>query len=187
MRRTSALGILDLFFSRKSDLQDTYNYIFRNMYSTAYDFRRYKPIYTMMSIDIVESELVSVLFGGNIPTVILLDYEAYSNGRSKPVKPILLINEKAVDVYSDNELLAIAWHCTFYYTQNNDIQSSTIPRMRMSNMEFLADKYAVEKLQTTEYILGYLQKTKDFFEDINSHTTRIKHLQQRIDKIKNNL
>ena len=71
-----------------------------------------------MSIDIVESELASVLFGGNIPTVILLDYEAYSNGRSKPIKPILLINEKAIDVYSDNELLAIAWHCTFYYIQN---------------------------------------------------------------------
>ena len=126
------MGILDLFFSRKNDLQDTYNYILRNMYSTIYNFRHYKPIYTMMSIDIVESELASVLFGGNIPTVILLDYEAYSNGRSKPIKPILLINEKAIDVYNDNELLAIAWHCTFYYTQNKDIYKKLKTSLRAS-------------------------------------------------------
>ena len=171
--------IADSIF-KKSDHENerAYMEMMRNMFSSVYSFNRLCSlrINSKITVDVVNSNVVDILFNPYIPIIAFIDYEAYSENRKAFIKPALYLNDHAVDLYTDVELIAYVEHCLYY--PNN---GSTLPMMNMSDEEFSADAHAFELDKTyKQHMLSYLSKTIGCIRD----EQRKLHLQKRIEKLK---
>lgn len=171
--------IADSIF-KKSDHENerAYMEMMRNMFSSVYSFNRLCSlrINSKITVDVVNSNVVDILFSPYIPIIAFIDYEAYSENRKAFIKPALYLNDHAVDLYTDVELIAYVEHCLYY--PNN---GSTLPMMNMSDEEFSADAHAFELDKTyKQHMLSYLSKTIECIRD----EQRKLHLQKRIEKLK---
>lgn len=171
--------IADSIFKKSdSENEQTYRILMKSMFSPLYSFNRLCSlnINSKTTVDVINSDVVNILFNSHVPIAVLIDYEAYSENRRTFIKPSLYVNDLAVDLYTDSELRAQTKHC-LYYPGN----SSILPMLNMSDEEFDADACINESDDTYKpHILSYLSKTIDHFTD----EQRILHLQKRIEKLK---
>lgn len=150
----------------------------KSMFSPLYSFNRLcsLKINSKTTVDVINSDVVDILFNSYVPIAVLIDYEAYSENRRTFIKPALYINDLAADLYADAELIVHVKHC-MYYPGNGSI----LPMLNMSDEEFAADTYAIgDNVTNKQHLLSYLSKTADYFTDVR----RIEHLHQRIEKLK---
>lgn len=167
-----------IFKKADNENERAYAEMMRSMFLPAYSFNRLCSlnINSKITVDVVNSNVVDILFNPYIPIVAFIDYEAYSENRKAFIKPALYLNDLAVDLYTDEELIAYVEHCLYY--PNN---GSTLPMMDMSDEEFSADEHAFELDKTYKRnMLSYLSKTIKCIRD----KQRELHLQKRIEKIK---
>ena len=167
-----------IFKKADNENERAYAEMMRSMFLPAYSFNRLcsLSINSKITVDVVNSNVVDILFNPYIPIVVFIDYEAYSENRRTFIKPALYMNDRAVDLYVNAELIVHVKHC-MYYPGNGSI----LPMLNMSDEEFAADMYAIEDdITNKQHLLSYLSKTADYFEDVR----RIEHLHQRIEKLK---
>lgn len=171
--------IADSIFKKSdSENKQTYRILMKSMFSPLYSFNRLcsLKINSKTTVDVINSDVVDILFNSYVPIAVLIDYEAYSENRRTFIKPTLYMNDRAVDLYVDAELIVHVKHC-MYYPGNGSI----LPMLNMSDEEFAADMYAIEDdITYKQHLLNYLSKTADYFTD----DQRITHLHQRIEKLK---
>ena len=170
-----------------TDELDRYNKIMRSMFSNDYDFIHVKTITVRnIKIKIIMSNLADKLFTSDrIPMCLLIDYEAHSDRSVKPKVPILLLNTKGVNLFTESEMKAMCEHALWYYTNGYGINGSVSRMITMDNTELEADSetsdansliFALRKIQ------GAMANTRDSYYD-----KRIEFLEKRIDKLLRNL
>lgn len=171
--------IADSIFKKSdSENEQTYRILMKSMFSPLYSFNRLcsLKINSKTTVDVINSDVVNILFNSHVPIAVLIDYEAYSEKRRTFIKPTLYINDLAVDLYTDAELIVHVKHC-MYYPCNDNI----LAMLNMSDEEFAADMYVIkDDITYKQHLLNYLSKTADYFTD----DQRIAHLHQRIEKLK---
>lgn len=170
--------IADSIFKKSdSENKQTYRILMKSMFSPLYSFNRLCSLkINSKTVDVINSDVVDILFNSYVPIAVLIDYEAYSENRRTFIKPALYMNDRAVDLYVDAELKAHVKHC-MYYPGNGSI----LPMLNMSDEEFAADTYAIrDDITNKQHLLSYLSKTADCFTDVR----RIEHLHKRIEKLK---
>lgn len=171
--------IADSIFKKSySENEQIYCMLMKHMFDPLYSFNRLcsLKINSKTTVDVINSDVVDILFSSHVPIAVLIDYEAYSENRRTFIKPALYMNDLAVDLYVDAELIVHVKHC-MYYPGNGSI----LPMLNMSDEEFVADTYAIgDNVTNKQHLLSYLSKTADYFTDVR----RIEHLHQRIEKLK---
>lgn len=167
-----------IFKKADNENERAYTEMLRSMFLPGYSFNRLCSlrINSKITVDVINSNVVNILFNSYIPIVVFIDYEAYSENRKSFIKPALYLNCLAADLYTNMELIAYVKHC-LYYPNNGSI----LPMMDMSDEEFSADEYAFELDETyKQHMLSYLYKTIKSISD----EQRELHLRKRIEKIK---
>lgn len=170
-----------------SDEINRYDKIMRNMFSGGYDFIHVKTISVCnLEVKIMISNLADKLFmSDQIPICLLIDYDAHSDRSVKPKVPVLLLNNKGVDLFTDPEILAMCEHALWYYTNGYGINGSVGGMITMDKTELEADRatsdvgslvFALQKIQ------GAMVDASDDYYD-----KRIKFLEKRINKLLRNL
>lgn len=169
-----------------NDELDRYSKIMRSMFHGSYNFINIKTISVRnIKIKIVVSNLADELFTDRIPVCLLIDYEAHSERSVKPRVPVLLLNTRGIDLFTEPEMIAMCEHALWYYTNGYGINGSVSRMITMDNTELEADEassdanslvFALRKIQ------GAMVNTRDSYYD-----KRIKFLEKRIDKLLRNL
>lgn len=170
--------IADSIFKKSdSENKQTYRILMKSMFNPLYSFNRLCSLkINSKTVDVINSDVVDILFNSYVPIAVLIDYEAYSENRRTFIKPALYMNDRAVDLYVDAELIVHVKHC-MYYPGNGSI----LPMLNMSDEEFAADTYAIgDNITNKQHLLSYLSKTIGCIRD----EQRKLHLQKRIEKLK---
>ena len=102
--------ITDSIFKKADNANErAYAEMMRSMFLPAYGFNKLcsLSINSKITVDVVNSNVVNILFNPYIPIVAFIDYEAYSENRKAFIKPALYLNDLAVDLYTDEELIIL--------------------------------------------------------------------------------